>query len=50
MKNIDLSSKLSLRCGGNVNYYKSVHRHIDNRANREHVGKLQNKLVSSSFN
>ena len=22
---IDLSSKLSLTCGGNVNYYKSVH-------------------------
>ena len=49
MKNIDLSSKLSLRCGGNVNYYKSVHRHIDNHANREHAGKLQNKSVSSSF-
>ena len=50
MKNIDLSSKLSLICGGNVNYYKSVHRHIDNHANREHAGKLQNKSVSSSFN
>ena len=22
---IDLSSKLSLKCGGNVNYYKSIH-------------------------
>ena len=26
--NIDLSSKLSLTCGGNVNYYKSVHQLI----------------------
>ena len=25
---IDLSSKLSLTCGGNVNYYNSVHRPI----------------------
>ena len=25
---IDLSSKLSLTCGGNVNYYKSVHHPI----------------------
>ena len=25
MSNINLSSKLSLMCGGNVNYYKSVH-------------------------
>ena len=24
-KQTDLSSKLSLTCGGNVNYYKSVH-------------------------
>ena len=27
-KSIDLSSKLSLTCGGNVNYYKSVHHPI----------------------
>ena len=26
--NIDLSSKLSLICGSNVNYYKSVHQPI----------------------
>ena len=26
--NIDLSSKLSFTCGGNVNYYKSVHHPI----------------------
>ena len=25
---IDLSSKLSITCGGNVNYYKSVHHPI----------------------
>ena len=25
---IDLSSKLSLTCGGNVNYYKSIHHPI----------------------
>ena len=25
---IDLSSKLSRKCGGNVNYYKSVHHPI----------------------
>ena len=27
-KGIDLSSKLSLTCGGNVNYYKNVHHPI----------------------
>ena len=27
-KSIDLSSKLSLSCGGNVNYYESVHHPI----------------------
>ena len=27
-KSIDLSSKLSLTYGGNINYYKSVHHHI----------------------
>ena len=27
-KSIDLSSKLSLTCGGNVNYYKSSHHPI----------------------
>ena len=27
---IDISSKLSLACGGNVNYYESVHHPIPN--------------------
>ena len=47
---IDLSSKLSLTCGGNVNYYKSVHHPIPTRENREHPGNFQNKSVSSAFN
>ena len=38
---IDLSSKLSLTCGGNVNYYKSVH--------HPHPGNFQNKSVNSPF-
>ena len=28
LTSIDISSKLSLSCGSNVNYYKSVHRAI----------------------
>ena len=35
-KNIDLSCELSLTCGGNVNYYKSVHHPIPTRGNKEH--------------
>ena len=46
-KGIDLYHKLSLTCGDNVNYYKSVHHPIPNRENREHPG---NKSVSSAFN
>ena len=42
---IDLSSELSLTCGGNVNYYKSVHHTIPNLP----VG-IGNTLTSSSFN
>ena len=33
-KSIDLSYKLSLTCGGNVSYYKSVHHHVPTRGNR----------------
>ena len=43
--NIDLSSELSLTCGGNVNYYKSVHHTIPTLP----VG-IGNTLTSSSFN
>ena len=49
-KSIDLSHELSLTCGGNVNYYKSVHHPIPTRGNREHPGNFQNKSVSSPFN
>ena len=35
---IDLSSKLSLTCRRNVNYYKSVHHLIPKGGNREHPG------------
>ena len=47
---INLSSKLYLTCGGNVNYYKGVHHPIPTRGNREHPGKFQNKSGSSLFN
>ena len=48
---IDLSSKLSLTCGGNVNYYKSLHHPIPTLpGNREHPGNIQNKSASSPFN
>ena len=49
-KSIDLSYELSLTCGVNVNYYKSVHHPIPTRENREHSGNFQNKSVSSAFN
>ena len=52
-KSIDLHgiSLCSLTtCGGNVNYYKSVHQPIPTRENREHPGNFQNKLVSFAFN
>ena len=41
---------ISLTCGGNVNYYKSVHQPIPTRENREHPGNFQNESVSSAFN
>ena len=49
-KIIDLSHELSLTCGGNVSYYKSVHHPIPTRENREHLGNFRNKSVSSAFN
>ena len=49
-KSIDLSSKVPLTCGGNLNYFKSVHQFIPTRGNREHSGIFQNKSVSSFFN
>ena len=49
-KSIDLSNKQSLTCGGNVNYYKSVHNPVPTHRNREHPGNFQNKSVSSPFN
>ena len=49
-KSIDLSYELSLTCGGNVNYYKSIHHPIPTRENKEHPGDFQNKSVSSAFN
>ena len=48
-KSIDLSYKLSLTCGCNVNYYKSIHHPIPTCGNREHPGNFQNKSVSSLF-
>ena len=48
-KSIDLSYELSLRCGVNVNYYKSFHRPVPTRESREHRGNFQNKSVSSAF-
>ena len=33
-----LSYKLSLTCGGNVNYYKIIHHPIPTHGNREHPG------------
>ena len=48
-KSIDLSHELSLPCGGNVNYCKSVHHPIPTRENREHPRNFQNKSVSSAF-
>ena len=49
-KIIDLFHELSLTCGGNVSYYKSVHHPIPTLENREHLGNFQNKSVSSAFN
>ena len=49
-KSIDLSHELSLKRGGNVNYYKGVHQTIPTRENKEHPGNFQNESVSSAFN
>ena len=49
-KSIDLFYELSLTCGGNVNYYKSVYHPIPSRENREHPGNFRNKSASSAFN
>ena len=49
-KSIDLSHELSLTCGGNVNYYKSVHHPIPTHENRKHPGSFQNKSGNSAFN
>ena len=43
-------SWISLKCRGNVNYYKSVHHPFSTRGNREHPDNFQNESVSSSFN
>ena len=48
-KSIDLSYELSLTCGINVNYYKSIHHPIPTRENKKHPGNFRNKLVSSTF-
>ena len=37
-------------CGGNVNYYKSVHQPIPARENWEHPGNFQSESISSAFN
>ena len=49
-KSIDLSHELSLTCGSNVNYYKSVHQPIPTHENREQPGNFQSESVSSAFN
>ena len=51
---VDLSFKLSLSCGGNVNYYKlwkcSSFHYYSACGNRVHSGNFQNKPVRSPFN
>ena len=49
-KSIYISYELSLTCGVNVTYYKSVHHPIPTRENNENPGNFQNKSVSSAFN
>ena len=46
-KSIDLSYELSLTCGDNVRYHKSVHDPIPTRTIRS---VFQNKSVNSTFN
>ena len=48
-KNIYLSTKLSLICGSNFNYYKGDRHPIPTHGNRKHPGNFQNKSVSSLF-
>ena len=50
LKSIDLSHELFFTCGGNANYYKSVHQPIPTRHNREHPSNFQNESGSSAFN
>ena len=47
-KSIDLFYELT--CGGNVNWFKSVHHPIPTRENRKHPGNFQSKCASSAFN
>ena len=47
---MELSFKLSLTCGDDVNYYKRAPHLIPTRQNKVHPGNFQNKLVSSAFN
>ena len=49
-KSIDLQLIPSLTCGGNVNYYKSVHQPVPTRENWEHPGNFQRESVSFAFN
>ena len=48
-KSIDLYYELSLTCGVNANYYKSVQHPIPTRENREHPSNFKNKSVRSAF-
>ena len=48
-KSMDLSYQISLTCGANVNYYKSVDHSIPTCENREHPDNFQNKSGSSAF-
>ena len=41
---------ISLTCGGNVNYYKSVYQPIPTHESREHPGNFQNESVRSALN
>ena len=47
---MELSYELSLTCGHNVNYYKSVHHPVPTCENRQHPCNFQNKSVSSDYN
>ena len=52
-KSMDLSSKLPLKCWGNVNYHKSAHHPIPTlpgAIGNKHTGCFQSKSVSSPFN